>query len=74
MSANSDRDRRAHRTGLPPSLVMPWMYLAAAAGVLVLLRIVFALVSVSERVATKAEEREKHRGFRERLDQFSRSP
>ena len=51
---------------------MMWVYLAAAAGVLILLRIVFAIVAASERVAAKAEKREANRGLRERLDQFTR--
>ena len=51
---------------------MMWVYLVAAAGVLILLRIVFAIVAASERVAAKAEKREANRGLRERLDQFTR--
>jgi hypothetical protein len=40
--------------------------------VLTLLRVVFAILAASERVAAKAEKREATRGLRERLDQFTR--
>ena len=55
-----------------PSSGMMWVYLAAAAGVLILLKVVFAILTASERVASKAEKREANRGLRERLDQFTR--
>jgi len=50
---------------------VPWVYLAAAAGVLVLLRVLFSAVIASERLAAKAEEREENSGVRQRLDQFT---
>jgi hypothetical protein len=52
---------------------MPWIYLAAAAGVLVLFRILFALLTASERIARTAEEKLENAALRERLDQFTRS-
>ena len=51
---------------------VPWVYLAAAAGVLVLIRILFGAVIASERLAAKVEEREENSGMRQRLDQFTR--
>ena len=50
---------------------VPWVYLAAAAGVLVLLRVLFGAVIASERLAVRAEEREENLGMRQRLDQFT---
>lgn len=60
------------RYGCDPANRMPWLYLAAAAGVLLLVRIVFALVTASERVVARAEERRENQSLRERLDQFTR--
>src|SRR5215471_474910 len=53
------------------ALRVPWVYLAAGAGVLVLLRVLFSAVIASERLAAKAEEREENSGVRQRLDQFT---
>jgi hypothetical protein len=51
---------------------MVWMYLAAAAGVVVLLRLLVGVVTAAERVAAEAEERHENRQLRERLDRFTR--
>jgi hypothetical protein len=50
------------------------MYLAAVAGVLVLLRVVFTVLAATERIVTGVEERkDENRGLRERVEQFTRS-
>jgi hypothetical protein len=51
---------------------MVWMYLAAAAGVVVLLKLLLGVVSATERVAAEVERKLENRDLRERLDRFTR--
>jgi len=51
---------------------MPWIYLAAAAGVVVLLRLVLGVVTAAERASVRREEARVNRELRERLARFTR--
>jgi hypothetical protein len=48
---------------------MVWVYLAAVAGVLVLLRFLVAVVSATERIADGSKD--KNRRLRERLERYT---
>jgi hypothetical protein len=50
---------------------MVWVYLAAVAGVLVLLRFLVAVVGATERIADGSAEKGRNRALRERLERYT---
>jgi hypothetical protein len=50
---------------------MVWVYLAAVAGVLVLLRLLVAVVGATERIADGSKDNGRNRRLRERLDRYT---
>jgi hypothetical protein len=50
---------------------MVWLYLAAVAGVLVLLRFLVVVVSATERIADGTKDNGRNRELRERLERYT---